>query len=229
MLDSLDQDAMERMNQTENAARRQLQSSAELNPEVCNEMDQVYCSFDATCKDDCSSCGWKSAVDKEFYMCVQPTPASCHNDGGKEYCPADRSCHPDRDCSKCPEMPIVDYSQHACMVPWWNKEPPKQWSNWFCRHRKKVGMSCRNDMDCIYGVRRCLKDQTGIRRCQPLQPYNANHTCADDYDCPHIGYYCQEDHTNGEDPYFVKVCRRQREAGDKCVANRECSAMARCN
>merc|ERR550514_1068238 len=224
MLDALDQEAHHKMNQTSDDDVRRLQSSTELNPEVCNEQGKVYCSFDATCKWNCSSCGWKSAKDAEFYMCVQPTPESCHNDGGKEYCPADRSCHPDGDCSERAEMPIVDYSQHVCLVPWWNKDPPKQWSNWVCRHRKKVGMSCRNDMDCIYGVRRCLKGQ-----CQPLQPYNENHTCEEDFDCPHIGYYCPEDPTDGEDPYFVKYCRRQKEVGDKCVADRECSAMARCN
>lgn len=237
MLDSLDQEAVEKMNHTENAMRRLQEADvSDINPDVCNEQDKVFCSFDATCKENCSSCGWKSAMDKTYYMCVQPTPQSCNADESKEYCPADRSCHPDGDCSKCAEMPIVDYRQHVCMVPWWNKDPPQQWSNWVCRDRKKVGMSCRNDMDCIYGVRRCLTDPIDeAMRCQPLQAYNRNHTCEEDYDCPHIGYYCPEDPTfNPEDPslrdpYFVKYCRRQKDIGDKCEADRECSAKARCN
>lgn len=85
-------------------------------------------------------------------------------------------------------------------------------------------MTCKNDQDCIYGLRRCI---TGT--CQPKQPYNANHTCDNDYDCPYLGYYCPKDPTGGENPYWIQYCRRQRSEGQTCAEDRECEPELRCN
>lgn len=91
-------------------------------------------------------------------------------------------------------------------------------------------MSCQFDMDCLYGMRSCLHGT-----CRSLQPYNPDHPCSTDLDCPHVGYYCPDDPTTnmttgiGEDPYFVKFCRRQRNQGDKCTQDRECYPGTVCN
>lgn len=206
--------------------RRLLAVNGTVSPETCNEQrpSKVYCSFDVSCKLDCSSCGWKSAVDRKFYLCVQPSPATCSLDSGQVYCPTDKQCHPRGDCTGCPDMPIVDFSQKVCLSPWWFEEPPTQWMNWVCRFRNKVGMKCLHDQDCIHGLRRCLGG-----KCQPLQPYNENHTCATDHDCPHLGYYCPVDPTGGENPYWVQYCRKQRSVGEKCAEDRECAPTLRCN
>lgn len=195
-------------------------------PEACGAMfpRQYYCSFDQSCKADCQECGWKSATDTAFSMCVRPTPSACHADGNKEFCPSDQTCHPDGDCSQCVDRPIVDHSQHICLGLWWLPEPPIQWSYWVCRDRNKVGMPCRHDQDCIYGLKRCLGG-----KCQPLQPYNMNHTCESDFDCPHLGYYCPADPTGGEDIYWVQYCRVQKQENEVCKEDRQCQPNMRCN
>jgi len=195
-------------------------------PEACGAMNprQFYCSFDQSCKVNCLECGWKSATDTAFSMCVRPTPSACHADGGQEFCPSDQTCHPDGDCSECVDRPIVDHSQHMCLGLWWNPEPPIQWSYWVCRDRNKVGMPCRHDQDCIYGLKRCLGGA-----CQPLQPYNMNHTCESDFDCPHLGYYCPEDPTGGEDIYWVQYCREQKQENEVCQSDRQCGPDMLCN
>jgi len=228
-LKGLDAKAVLMVNQTTEPnryGRRLVAVNGSVSPETCNEQrpSKVYCSFDVSCKLDCSTCGWKSAVDRKFYLCVQPTPSTCHLDSNQVFCPTDKKCHPAGDCTGCPDMPIVDFSQHTCLSPWWFDDPPQQWMNWICRHRNKVGMKCLHDQDCIHGLRRCL-----LGKCQPLQPYNENQTCATDYDCPHIGYYCPVDPTGGENPYWVQYCRRQREVGEKCAEDRECLPELRCN
>merc|ERR1711865_937005 len=160
-------------------------------PEACGAMitadgsGKYFCSFDQSCKSNCKECGWKSATDSAFSMCVRPTPKTCHADGSQEFCATDQSCHPNGDCSKCVDRPIVDHASHLCLAIWWKPEPSTQWTNWVCRDRNKVGMPCRHDQDCIHGLKRCLGGS-----CQPLQPYNQNLTCDADFDCPHIGYYC---------------------------------------
>lgn len=85
-------------------------------------------------------------------------------------------------------------------------------------------MPCRSDQDCTYGLKRCLGNA-----CQPLQPYNANLTCANDFDCPHLGYYCPADPTGGENIYWVQYCRRQKQKDETCKEDRECSPDTRCN
>lgn len=195
-------------------------------PEACGAMvpAKYYCSFDQSCKMDCKECGWKSATDSAFSMCVRPTALTCHADGGQEFCPTDQSCHPDGDCSKCVDRPVVDHASHLCLAVWWQPEPSNQWTNWVCRDRSKVGMPCTNDQDCIYGLKRCLGGQ-----CQPLQPYNQNLTCATDVDCPHIGYYCPADPTGGENIYWVQYCRKQKQKDETCKEDRQCVPDTLCN
>ncbi|CAE8591952.1 unnamed protein product [Polarella glacialis] len=207
------------------ASERRLQGT-KVSPEVCNARrpKQYYCSFDVSCKLDCVECGWKSATDRAFSTCVQPSADVCNADGGKVYCATDELCHPPGDCSTCVDRPLVDFSQHTCLALWWDPEPLPQWTNWVCRFRNKVGMPCRNDQDCIYGMRRCLTEQ-----CMPFQPYNANQTCFTDLDCPHLGYYCPSDPTGGQNPYWVQYCRAQRSDGMTCKEDRECGPDMLCN
>merc|ERR1719482_763161 len=161
---------------------------------------------------------------EDLVMNPEIEPEVCKADGGKMYCPTDMACHPTGDCSNCPSMLIADHAQHKCLEPWWETEPMSTWTSWICRDRKKVGMSCRYDMDCLYGMKSCLQGT-----CRSLAPYNADHLCATDYDCPHVGYYCPDDPTKGEDPYFKKFCRRQLSVGDKCTEDRECYPGTLCN
>jgi len=195
-------------------------------PEACGAMvpAKYYCSFDQSCKDDCKECGWKSATDSAFYMCVRPNAMTCHADGSQEFCPTDQACHPNGDCSSCVDRPIVDHASHKCLAIWWRPEPSTTWTDWVCRDRSKVGMPCRNDQDCIYGLKRCLGGQ-----CQPLQPYNQNLTCATDFDCPHNGYYCPADPTGGENIYWVQYCRRQKQRDETCNEDRQCMPDTLCN
>jgi len=139
------------------------------------------------------------------------------------YCPADQLCYPPEKCgTSCIDRPIVDYALHMCVALWWAPEPLTQWTNWVCRPRNKVGMPCRNDQDCIFGLRRCL-----LGECQPFKPYTQN--CTHDHDCPHLGYYCPSDPTGGKSRYWVKYCRRQRAEGLSCAEDRECAPDLRCN
>jgi len=195
-------------------------------PEACGAMvpGKFFCTFDQSCKADCKECGWKSATDSAFSMCVRPTALTCHADGGKEFCATDQSCHPNGDCSSCVDRPIVDHASHMCLAVWWKPEPSPQWTNWVCRDRNKVGMPCRNDQDCIHGLKRCLGGT-----CQPLQPYNQNLTCEVDYDCPHLGYYCPADPTGGENIYWVQYCRRQKQKDETCQEDRQCYPDTLCN
>eukprot|EP00933_Yihiella_yeosuensis_P054342 TRINITY_DN5275_c2_g1_i1.p1 TRINITY_DN5275_c2_g1~~TRINITY_DN5275_c2_g1_i1.p1 ORF type:complete len:661 (-),score=93.27 TRINITY_DN5275_c2_g1_i1:162-2054(-) len=208
------------------AEQRRLQSSLAVSPEVCNARKprQYFCSFDVSCKLDCKECGWKSATDRAFSICVQPSRDVCSADGGKVYCQTDEMCHPPGDCSNCIDRPVVDHAQKACLALWWDPKPLTQWVHWVCRYRNKVGMPCRNDQDCIYGMRRCLAQQ-----CMPYQPYNANQTCVNDFDCPHLGFYCPSDPTGGQNPYWVQYCRAQRAEGMTCSEDRECQPDSRCN
>lgn len=192
--------------------------------EDCAALGQYYCSFDEACKADCQECGWKSAHDIAFSTCVVPTPASCRADNGKVYCLSDDLCHPAGDCSQCVDRPVVDFSQYTCLAVWWDPEPLPQWTNWICRDRNKVGMPCRHDQDCIHGLKRCLNGY-----CAPKQPYNPDHTCDDDLDCPWQGYYCPADPTGGENPYWIKYCREQRTDGMTCSETRECAPGTLCN
>lgn len=195
-------------------------------PEACGAMvpAKFFCSFDQSCKTDCKECGWKSATDAAFSMCVRPTALTCHADGKQEFCPTDQSCHPDGDCSKCVDRPIVDHASHLCLAVWWGAEPSTQWTNWVCRDRNKVGMPCRADQDCTYGLKRCLGGE-----CLPLQPYNQNLTCVNDMDCPHIGHYCPADPTGGENVYWVQYCRTQKNKDETCKEDRECYPDTLCN
>merc|ERR1719159_2068084 len=85
-------------------------------------------------------------------------------------------------------------------------------------------MKCVHDQDCLHGMRRCLNGE-----CQPLQPYNASHLCEHDDDCAHKGYYCPEDATGDQNPYWVQYCRQQKTEGEMCLADRECLPDHRCN
>lgn len=212
--------------ETATARRLQLLKTEIPSPEVCNSRRprQFYCSFDVSCKSDCRECGWKSATDRAFATCVQPSADACFADGGKVFCSSDLLCHPPGDCSNCVDRPVVDHMQHSCLAVWWNPQPLTQWTNWVCRFRNKVGMGCRNDQDCIYGMKRCLQGQ-----CQPFQPYNPNQTCASDYDCPHLNYYCPPDPTGGQNQYWVQYCRQQRDEGMTCSEDRECKPHLLCN
>merc|ERR1740138_1388938 len=205
-------------------AARRLSAGGLVTPEICNAQQMFYCSFDVSCKADCTACGWKTATDRAFATCVIPSPPTCFADGGKVYCPSDELCHPSGDCSRCWDRPIVDHSQHLCLSLWWDPVPSQQWANWVCRFRNKVGMPCRHDQDCIHGMKRCL-----LGTCQPLQPYNPNQTCSTDLDCPHLNYYCPADPTGGENQYWVNYCRRQREEGLTCTQHNECLPDLRCN
>merc|ERR1719421_2776823 len=100
-------------------------------------------------------------------------PEVCKGDGGKMYCPTDMACHPTGDCSNCPSMLIADHAQHKCLEPWWETEPMSTWTSWICRDRKKVGMSCRYDMDCLYGMKSCLQGtcRSLAVQCGPLVPH----------------------------------------------------------
>jgi hypothetical protein len=200
--------------------------AAQVRPEACGAMfpAMFYCTFDKSCKSDCKECGWKSAADTAFYQCVRPTALTCHADKSQEFCPTDQACKPDGDCNLCLDRPIVDHTSHMCLAVWWKPEPPTQWTDWVCRDRNKVGMPCRGDQDCIYGLKRCLGG-----KCQPLQPYNQNLTCETDFDCPHEGYFCQVDPTGGENIYWVQYCRRQNKADDTCSEDRECVPSTLCN
>ncbi|CAK9088247.1 unnamed protein product [Durusdinium trenchii] len=214
---------------TAQVAARRLQESVpkqQVTPEVCNARNprQYYCSFDADCKEDCKACGWKSATDRAFSICVQPSPEVCYADGGQVFCPSDEQCHPPGDCQNCVDRTVVDHAQHICLALWWDPAPLTEWTNWVCRWRNKVGMPCTFDQDCIYGMRRCLSGA-----CMPFQPYNANQTCESDYDCPHLGFYCPSDPTGGQNPYWVQYCRAQRSEGMTCAEDRECEPGLRCN
>jgi len=215
------------------AMSRRLQNSdarTQVSPEICNAMSprQYYCSFDVSCKRDCRECGWKSATDKAFSTCVPPSPQVCYADNLQVFCASDQRCHPPGDCTNCVDRTVVDHMQHACLALWWDPEPLPSWTNWVCRHRNKVGMPCLSDQDCIHGMRRCLVTG-GEAQCMPFQPYNANQTCVDDYDCPHLGFYCPSDPTGGQNPYWVQYCRAQRDEGMTCSEDRECKPEMRCN
>eukprot|EP00929_Paragymnodinium_shiwhaense_P007312 TRINITY_DN111233_c0_g1_i1.p1 TRINITY_DN111233_c0_g1~~TRINITY_DN111233_c0_g1_i1.p1 ORF type:complete len:693 (+),score=98.98 TRINITY_DN111233_c0_g1_i1:43-2079(+) len=214
---------------TEEAVARQLQLNASqipVTPESCGAQRprRYFCSFDSSCKLDCKECGWKSATDVAFSTCVRPSPTTCWADGGQLYCQSDDSCHPPGDCANCVDRPIVDYSQYQCLALWWDPKPLEQWTNWVCRYRSKVGMPCNHDQDCIYGLKRCFGG-----KCASKQPYNVNHTCESDYDCPHLNYYCPTDPTNGSNPFFIQYCRRQKGEGMTCQEDRECEPEYRCN
>jgi hypothetical protein len=199
-------------------------------PKVCKaDSGKVYCPLDMTCRENCLSCGWKTAIDKEQSLCVQPDAEACKKDSGKVYCPTDMTCHPPGDCTNCPSMTITDHRQHKCLEPWWEEQPRPTWTSWICKYRKKVGMKCNFDMDCLYGTRRCLSINGADATCMSMQPYNPEHTCESDLDCPHVGYYCPSDPTFGEDPYFIKFCRKQFAAGQKCDEDRECEPGTVCN
>jgi len=215
----------------EESRLRRLQGNTSFNPspETCGATRprSYYCSFDVSCKQNCRECGWKSATDETFSTCVRPTPERCKAQGpppGMVYCKSDDSCHPAGNCNGCVDRPIVDHSQSVCLELWWNQEPLTRWTSWVCRHRRKNGMPCVHDQDCIYGLRRCLNGM-----CQPKQPYNANHTCEHDFDCPHLNYYCPKDPTGGANKYWIQYCRRQREEGQTCSEDRECEPQLRCN
>lgn len=189
---------------------------------------KYFCSFDSSCKDDCKECGWKSATDSAFSQCVRPTALTCYADGRQAFCATDQSCHPPGDCSRCVDRPVVDFAQHLCLAVWWLPDPSPQWTNWVCRDRNKVGMPCRADQDCIFGMKRCL-EEGGQTKCQPLQPYNQNLTCETDFDCPHWGYYCPADPTGGENIYWVQYCRTQKAKDETCKEDRQCVPDTLCN
>eukprot|EP00913_Durusdinium_trenchii_P016994 g15979.t1 len=101
---------------TAQVAARRLQESVpkqQVTPEVCNARNprQYYCSFDADCKEDCKACGWKSATDRAFSICVQPSPEVCYADGGQVFCPSDEQCHPPGDCQNCVDRTRLAISQ----------------------------------------------------------------------------------------------------------------------
>jgi len=221
-------DAVTQMQTAQMTARRLQESVPKqaVTPEVCNARNprQYYCSFDADCKSDCKACGWKSATDRAFSVCVQPSPEVCFADGGQVFCPSDEQCHPPGNCQNCVDRTVVDHAQHTCLALWWDPLPLTEWTNWVCRWRNKVGMPCIYDQDCIYGMRRCLSGA-----CMPFQPYNANQTCESDFDCPHLGFYCPSDPTGGQNPYWVQYCRSQRSEGMTCAEDRECEPGLRCN
>jgi len=235
VLRALDPGALAMSQAMQNAAtpapsERRLQdgssAGAYVTPESCGALPgrKYYCSFDESCKDDCSECGWKSATDSAYSNCVRPTADACFADGEKVFCPSDQTCHPKGDCSRCVDRPTVDHSQHLCLALWWAKDPLPGWTNWVCRDRQKVGMPCRHDQDCTHGLRRCLAG-----KCQPMQPYNQNHTCETDFDCPQLNHYCPADPTGGENPYWVQYCRKQRMEGQTCTETRECGPEMLCN
>eukprot|EP00403_Amphidinium_massartii_P041511 CAMPEP_0178436192 /NCGR_PEP_ID=MMETSP0689_2-20121128/34314_1 /TAXON_ID=160604 /ORGANISM="Amphidinium massartii, Strain CS-259" /LENGTH=700 /DNA_ID=CAMNT_0020058283 /DNA_START=81 /DNA_END=2179 /DNA_ORIENTATION=+ len=207
------------------SAGRRLQDG-DVSAEACGaQIPKTYfCNFDQSCKLDCAECGWKSAHDEVFSTCVQPSAATCNADGGQEYCISDQRCKPDGDCSQCVDRPVVDNSQHTCLAVWWGTTPSTEWTDWVCRFRNKVGMPCRHDQDCVTGMKRCLGEV-----CQPLQPYNPGHICETDHDCPHLGYYCPTDPTDGRNQYWVNYCREQRSEGMTCQEDRECGPTLRCN
>jgi hypothetical protein len=194
--------------------------------EVCGAQvpRKYYCSFDISCKTKCQECGWKSATDEAYSMCVRPTPTACRADNRKIYCKSDDLCHPAGNCTDCVDRPTVDFAQSMCLATWWGEKPLTHWTNWVCRDRNKVGMPCRADQDCIYGLRKCM-----YGKCLSKQPYNPNMKCDSDYDCPHIGFYCPVDPTGGINPYWIQYCRKQREEGMTCADDRECMPEARCN
>mmetsp|Transcript_30356 Transcript_30356/g.69856 ORF Transcript_30356/g.69856 Transcript_30356/m.69856 type:complete len:694 (+) Transcript_30356:70-2151(+) len=204
---------------------RRLQDG-EVSAEACGaQIPKTYfCNFDQSCKLDCAECGWKSARDEVFSTCVQPSAATCHADGDQEYCVSDLQCKPDSDCSQCLDRPVVDHSQHTCLALWWGTSPSPEWQDWVCRFRNKVGMPCRHDQDCVTGLRRCSE---GV--CQALEPYNPDHLCESDLDCPHLGYYCPRDPTDGQNQFWVNYCREQRVEGMTCEQDRECLPTMRCN
>lgn len=201
-------------------------ANASITPEVCNSMRprQYYCSFDVSCKGDCRECGWKSATSTAFSACVSPSPQACAADQFKVFCESDQLCHDPGDCSNCADRPIVDHIQGKCMQLWWEPRPLAAMKDWVCRFRNKVGMPCKADMDCIYGMRRCLGGT-----CASFQPYNPEMTCVDDLDCPHLGYYCPKDPTGGANKYWVQYCREQGDIDMTCEADRECKPDLRCN
>jgi len=189
---------------------------------------KYFCSTLVICVDDCAVCGWKSATDREFFLCVAPSPESCL-ESGTQFCGADGRCH--ASCADCVGRPILDYSQNACLSAWWYTEPSYDTSTWICRHRRKVGRSCVHDQDCIYGLHKCLSAKTtdGTKRqCMPLRPYEETHICKSHYDCPHVDYYCPDDPT-GNDPFWIKYCRMQLGEGRKCKSDYECRADMLCN
>lgn len=210
--------------------RRRLQEHSApevaITPEVCNAKRprQFYCSFDVSCKTDCRECGWKTATSRAFSACVRPSPEACFADAEKIFCESDQLCHEQGDCSNCADRPIVDFIQRKCIQLWWAERPLVQMKDWVCRDRNKVGMPCRADMDCVYGMKRCL---LGV--CQPFQPYNPNQTCVEDVDCPHLGFYCPRDPTGGSNRYWVQYCREQGSELMTCKADRECNPDMRCN
>ncbi|KAF4661687.1 hypothetical protein FOZ61_003021 [Perkinsus olseni] len=225
-------------------------ASPDLQGEICHEDGgKEFCALDQTCKPDgdCSECGWKTAVDHAEHKCVQPNPTNCKRDLGKNYCPLDSTCHSANSCQNCTGYTAIDRVQGLCVAAWWDDTPPTPAPGsdgdlegpptWVCRDRRKVGMTCRTDMDCIYGRRRCVENV-----CQPLPHIEATASsgtaaaaqediplCAIDLDCGHVGFYCPDDPADGEDPYWRKSCRRQKTEGEDCEADRECSPDFKCN
>ncbi|KAF4695006.1 hypothetical protein FOZ60_006129 [Perkinsus olseni] len=227
-------------------------ASPDLQGEICHEDGgKEFCALDQTCKPDgdCSECGWKTAVDHAEHKCVQPNPTNCKRDLGKNYCPLDSACHSANSCQNCTGYTAIDRVQGLCVAAWWDDTPPTPAPGsdgdlegpptWVCRDRRKVGMACRTDMDCIYGRRRCVENL-----CQPLPHIEATASsgtaaaaaaqediplCAIDLDCGHVGFYCPDDPADGEDPYWRKSCRRQKTEGEDCEADRECSPDFKCN
>ncbi|CAD7974952.1 unnamed protein product [Amoebophrya sp. A25] len=210
-----------------NVAAHQQQS---ISPDSCLQEvpPQFYCSILVMCVADCSMCGWKSVGDTEFFICVAPSPTSCR-EAGQKYCGADEKCH--TLCADCVGRPILDYSQNACLSPWWYSTPSMDTSTWICRHRRKVGRSCIHDQDCIYGLHKCLAARTTAgtkRQCMPLRPYEETHICKSHLDCPHVDYFCPDDPT-GNDPFWIKYCRMQLGEGRKCTSDLECQSDMLCN
>merc|ERR1719375_1136135 len=50
----------------------------------------------------------------------EPSAQTCHEDASSEYCPADKSCKPDSDCTGCPGFNVLDNKTHTC-----NQNPPE--------------------------------------------------------------------------------------------------------
>ena len=92
---------------------------------VAGPSPAYFCPTDLQCHmSDCNSCGGNlEHVDRTKNECGQSalaarySGATCHADGGKEYCAADDTCKPDGNCTGCVgNYTNIDETTHNCVV-----------------------------------------------------------------------------------------------------------------
>ena len=196
-------------------------ASPDLQGTICNaDGSKYYCLIDKTCKSSCSGCSWLNAEDMTSHRCIPASAQSCKA-MTKMYCASDKSCHAFNDCSACTNLVHADTQSYLCVAAWWGNTVSDDPSQWICRDRKSAAMTCRSDMDCIYGARKCVASV-----CEPISGGGSS-LCASNRDCM-VGFFCPSDPTGGQDPFYVQSCKPLREPGEVCSSNSDCVGTAGC-